>query len=373
MLPPLRDIAQHFGVSFYLAQQVVESLGARGVLHTVPRVGIFAGAGSRIVGEVAAEESEFSRSPKYFLMMLGNVGARLEAKLKPCHVPMRVGFEDRIAQLGGAVLTMSQAQAQRAGESGELPLLHGVFDLAQLNIVPDLFGAQSLPMGRVRIGSVREAPAGCDLVSFDDEGGGWTATRHLLQHGHRDIAFLGLHTPGHEQSGLFWSREREVGWRRALKESGLDGAARAFHPPSPLTTESSRAIVRAARVAASLLWRGAPTATGVVAANANVARGLFLALEAAGVPSSRWPSVVAFDDDPSLNPHVLSSLRLPWEELGRTAADLLWERAQGRLPSRLPAAGEHRAIAMRLIPRLSGRPDWLRAPGQSALELMAVG
>lgn len=369
MLPPLRDIAQQFGVSFYLAQRVVESLEARGVLHTVPRVGIFAGAGARAVGEVAAAESEFSRTPRYFLMMLGNVGAGVEAKLNPSHVPMRVGFEDRIAQLGDAVLTMSQAQAQRAVESGELPLLHGIFDLAQLEIVPALLGAQSPAVGRVRIGSAREAPAGCDLVSFDDEGGGWMATRHLLGHGHRDIAFLGLHTPGHEQGGLFWSREREFGWRRALQENGLDGAARAFYPPSPLTTESTTAIVRAARAAASLLWRGAPTATGVVAANANVAHGLFLAFKAEGVPSSRWPSVVTFDDDPSLNPHVLSALRLPWEELGRTAADLLWEPAQGRLRE----AGKHRAIAMRLIPRLSSRPDWLRSHNQSASVLMPVG
>ncbi|MDG0789925.1 substrate-binding domain-containing protein [Cohnella ginsengisoli] len=54
-----------------------------------------------------------------------------------------------------------------------------------------------------------------DYVVSDDEKGGYLATKHLLELGHRDILFLNAH---HSISS---SRERLAGYKRALSETGV--------------------------------------------------------------------------------------------------------------------------------------------------------
>lgn len=57
---------------------------------------------------------------------------------------------------------------------------------------------------------------GSDLVRCDHRGGAALATRHLLEHGHRDIAFFG------DDATVFSARLRLDGYRDALKEAGLE-------------------------------------------------------------------------------------------------------------------------------------------------------
>lgn len=62
----------------------------------------------------------------------------------------------------------------------------------------------------------RRFPRGShDYVVADDVRGGYLATRHLIQRGHRDILFLGA--PAYISS----ARERLQGYRQALKEAGI--------------------------------------------------------------------------------------------------------------------------------------------------------
>ncbi len=81
---------------------------------------------------------------------------------------------------------------------------------------------------------------------------------------------------------------------------------------------------------------------------AIAALGLCAALSDAHIPRAQWPALIGFDGRPAASSFVLSSLRLPWEDIGRTAADFLWERrtqayrGQPRL----------RQVPMRLIHRV---------------------
>lgn len=114
---------------------------------------------------------------------------------------------------------------------------------------------------------VDRAPVGLDADTFtaDDEGGAHAATAHLIDHGHRRVAYLG--------DALLRSTERArlVGWRRALGEhglehgddlmlggvSGVEGAAAAIRrlrslpdPPTAMFSSNARttmALVRALR------------------------------------------------------------------------------------------------------------------------------
>jgi DNA-binding LacI/PurR family transcriptional regulator len=83
-------------------------------------------------------------------------------------------------------------------------------------------------------------------------------------------------------------------------------------------------LASACAAAAQLL--NVPEVTAVLAANDCAALGMCAALSDAHIPRAQWPPLIGFDRRPAPSSFVLTSLRLPWEEIGRTAADFLWER-----------------------------------------------
>ena len=205
-----------------------------------------------------------------------------------------------------------------------------------------------------------------DSVSFDNIAGGRQATEHLLSLGHRNIAFLAWHSVKEDSYDASWSLQREAGWREAMSAAKIGCEELSFHPTGSMSTRKEVEEVRAAPDLAQALKSGRDI-TGVVAANDLTAQKLLQALRHDHVPVSRWPSIVGFDNDPSVQKQLVTSLRLPWPEIGRTAADLLWERRAGQLAG----APQHRTVAMRLIPRLTCRKDWSQAGHQAALTTMA--
>src|SRR5205814_2308588 len=53
----------------------------------------------------------------------------------------------------------------------------------------------------------------------DDSGGGGLATRHLIELGHRRIAFIGDTPP---EFRFVWSRDRTLGYFHALEQAGVE-------------------------------------------------------------------------------------------------------------------------------------------------------
>ncbi|MFG6192511.1 LacI family DNA-binding transcriptional regulator [Nonomuraea sp. JJY05] len=69
--------------------------------------------------------------------------------------------------------------------------------------------------GRVPVVTIdHAAPPFFSRLAVDDEEGGYQATRHLLEHGHRRIGFVG------GPLDITPVRLRAAGWRRALQEAG---------------------------------------------------------------------------------------------------------------------------------------------------------
>jgi DNA-binding LacI/PurR family transcriptional regulator len=73
-----------------------------------------------------------------------------------------------------------------------------------------------------------------------------------------------------------------------------------------------------------------------------------------GFPRFQWPAVVGFDNLPVAEGQILTSLHRPDDLFGRTAADLLVDRRQGRLTGP-PVL---RRVPMILLPRLTSRTGW---------------
>ncbi|MFY1633031.1 LacI family DNA-binding transcriptional regulator [Solwaraspora sp. WMMB335] len=155
-------------------------------------------------------------------------------------------------------------------------------------------------------------------VSVNDRLGGELALRHLIEAGHRRIAFVG--GPAH----LEQVRDRQLGAVAALTEAGLsERHLRRFDTPS-LTAAAGRDA--AARV---LGMPRSSRVTAVFCANDLLALGVLQGLTRQRVRVPDDIALVGYDDIEFAAAAAvpLSSVRQPRQRLGHTAADLLLDEA----------------------------------------------
>lgn len=159
----------------------------------------------------------------------------------------------------------------------------------------------------------------CDAVLVDSEMGARTATAHLLELGHRRIAFL--------IDELEWTTGvgRLAGYKAALT------AAQVRYDPK-LVVRVGFDVGSAAAALAELLDR-TPEVTAVFAGNNLVAEGAWQELRRRRLQVPADVSLVAFDDLPwmtMVQPPV-SAVAQPVVSLGSRAAKLLLARMSGEL------------------------------------------
>lgn len=176
---------------------------------------------------------------------------------------------------------------------------------------------------------------GC-AVSVDDVLGGRLAGRHLLERGHRRIAFAG---------GPFAVRQVEDRHRGLAAALG-DTSDLTVIPLPDLTVATGRA---AGKELADLPREERPTA--VFCANDLVAMGVLQELTQRGLRVPADVAILGYDDiDFAAAAAVpLSSIRQPRAQLGRTAALMLLEEANN------PHGHEHRHVVFQpdLVERVS--------------------
>jgi len=169
-----------------------------------------------------------------------------------------------------------------------------------------------------RVGSVLvlcgRPPLGSDVptktVGYDNEGGAFALTEHLIAQGHRRILYLG------GPPGLSTSVSRLAGYRRALRARGIDPVDELIHEGAFGRRFGHRAM--------SEILTGDLDYTAVFAANDLVAAGALQALTDAGVRVPDDVSLVGYDDIPQsyeLSPR-LTTVHVPLEEMGQEAVRL---------------------------------------------------
>lgn len=158
----------------------------------------------------------------------------------------------------------------------------------------------------------------CPAILPDNRSGVRQAVEHLIQHGHRRIAFAG-YTAQKDISERF-----EV-YKDTLMSNGVEPDPVLFFDTGNNQESGGR------RAARSMLTAGMPS-TAVVAGNDRNAVGLMRALVAAGCSIPRDQAVIGFDDseDDAFLVPSLSTVRQPLEEVGHEAARLLLEQINGR-------------------------------------------
>src|SRR5919201_1455117 len=156
-------------------------------------------------------------------------------------------------------------------------------------------------------------------VGIDDVGGGAMAARHLLDAGHRHIAFVG---DVEENPFGFASSERRLeGFRAELEAAGVD-------LPPGYVKRGPFGRATAGRLTRQLLsLRRRPTA--VFAASDVQAFGVLDAAARAGLSVPEDLSVIGFDDIELAAAIGLTTVRQPLRESGRAGAGLLLSAIDG--------------------------------------------
>ncbi|HEU5343280.1 MAG TPA: LacI family DNA-binding transcriptional regulator [Ktedonobacterales bacterium] len=160
-------------------------------------------------------------------------------------------------------------------------------------------------------------------IGPDNRIGAYQATRHLIGLGHRRIA----HIQGPTQYQC--SYDRFAGYRQALAEAGIDyDPALVVH--GDFTTPGGQA-------ATERLLALADRPTAIFAANDQMAYGVMVAAGAHGLRVPRDLAVIGFDDIAVFAPThpALSSVRQPFQEMGKRAAETLLSLANA--PSGAPS------------------------------------
>jgi DNA-binding LacI/PurR family transcriptional regulator len=193
--------------------------------------------------------------------------------------------------------------------------------------------------GATPVVAIEDVPAtSVPVVSVDQEAGAKSATRLLLELGHRTIA----HIAGPRD----WlaARRRIDGWRSALETAGI-------RAPLPLYGDwTARAGYEHGRV-----LTGDPEITAVFAANDQMALGVLRAVHLVGRAVPRDVSVIGFDDIPEaryLTP-PLTTVRQDFDAVGRESVRLLLDAIEA--PTGEPAR-------VSVVPELVVRESTAHAP-----------
>ncbi|MFI6740116.1 LacI family DNA-binding transcriptional regulator [Nonomuraea sp. NPDC050451] len=118
-------------------------------------------------------------------------------------------------QRGYSVLFGNSAEDPARAEGYVMRFLERQVDGLVLMRVPVSADQAEEMRGRVPVVTIdHAAPPFFSRLAVDDEEGGYQATRHLLEHGHRRIGFVG------GPLDITPVRLRAAGWRRALQEAG---------------------------------------------------------------------------------------------------------------------------------------------------------
>jgi LacI family transcriptional regulator len=305
----LADISRRAGVSIATASRVLN--GSSHPVSEATRTRVLAAA-----AELGYRPSELARALAGRTSRI--IGVIVGDVVDPYFAEIARGVEDVAAQQGYLTMICS-ADRRPAAELAHLDVLrdyhaagvvfagsgyeHADEDAALRRAV------EQLQAGGAAVVALAPRDLDCSSVLVDNRAAARDATEHLLELGHRRIAFVegppGLHT----------SAQRLEGFEAAMS------TAEALRLPGGFEYEAGAAA------AARLLEGELPDA--VLAVNDEVAIGLLTGLRLAGVEVPGRVSVAGIGDTRPARLVDLTSVSLPLQEMGERAARLILDATEG--------------------------------------------
>lgn len=324
----IRDVASHAGVSHQTVSRVINGnpnvsvITREKVLATISELGYVPSPMARglisnrthSIGIVADDISD-----QFFARVVA--GAEREARARGFY--LMIGSVEPEDDERGYLRLMLERRVE--GLLLARPSVPAPIELSDL--------APRVPI--VSVGSTRVAGTSVDV---DNRQGGYDATKHLLEHGHRAIATI--------VGPADWpsSAARLAGYRQALEEAGV-----AFDPA--LVEQAVDWGLESGRAAAARLCASKARFTALFAHSDLTALGAISQLRLSGLGVPQDVSVVGYDDLPVagyVDP-PLTTVHQPMEEVGALAASLLLDQLVGDGP----VVDEERLLPAELVSRQS--------------------
>ena len=321
----MRDVALAAGVSLMTVSRVIN--GESGVAPgTAARV-------ERAVAELGYQRNDIARHLRQKSRTSRTIGLVVDDLANPFYSIMARAVEDEAYRRGYLVLlgsTNDDPARERA-----LVTAFSARQVDGLILVPTSGNQRALAAPGTPVVCADRVARGLDVdtVTVDNRGGARQAVAHLLDQGHRRIAYLG------DRRDIWTLRERYAGYRDAY-------AAARLVPDRTLARHGLRSRPAAATATEELLALPDPP-TALFCANDLITMG---AIDGLGAGTGRV-ALVGFDDFPladKLSPPVTVVSQDPGT-VGATAAQLLFSRIDGH------AAPPRSVVLMtRFVPRGSG-------------------
>jgi LacI family transcriptional regulator len=240
----------------------------------------------------------------------------------PFFAEMASLVEREVAGFGFATMfCATDGDPEREEQAVELMLDHRVTGLVILSFLgrPELIATRINDQIPVVFVAAEEPWA--DSVTVDEHRGGEIVARHLIELGHRRLAFIGPQQPDRADA------RRLEGFLRAAGDAGLQPTVIAWDPPDGQPSIDGVAVEWA------LLLAGAEPLTGIFAANDFAAIDLLDVADALGVRVPEALSVVGFDDVDMarLRRINLTTVSQPRDSLVRLGVGALLGRIDGRI------------------------------------------
>jgi DNA-binding LacI/PurR family transcriptional regulator len=258
----------------------------------------------------------------------------ISATTDPTVPRMTLAIEDRAHELGYDLLLMHTLNTVEREEYCIRRMLarrvDGIFISPVYRMEPEARIYKELAAQQTRVVLLGPSAPFCNqfpAVQVDDLVASFTATQHLLKLGHKRIAFLAgpLAAP--------WSQARFEGYRRALREAGMDVDDSLVFQAGSTTEDGVKA--------ASQMLDESCKATAVQAANDLVAIGFADMLLNRGVRIPQDISVVGFGNTITSEYFrvPMTTVRQPKFRLGLAAVEMMLQllRGQRAETKRLPA------------------------------------
>ncbi len=262
------------------------------------------------------------------------------------------GIERRLRECNLHVLLFNVGTGSHRGVLLDLERLHKRLD-AMVIVSCDLRPDEVSMLGRlnVPIVTVGVDVGGWDLVRIDDAATADAAMTHLLQLGHRRIAYLG----GDQRADvhLATSVDRARGVRRALVRAGLSPDAAGDQVADWTVTGGMDAVE-------DLLDRASPP-SAILASSDEMAMGVLRELRRRGLQVPEQLSVMGIDGHDVAITHDLTTMAQPVLEQGEAAAQLLVDVLRGSAGT-AASSGERRVITLPTSLRLGGTTGPVGAP-----------
>ena len=298
-LPPVRDLAQQLGVNVNTVRSAYSRLEADGLTQTRHGVGT-------VVLAAGVE------SPRAGALPLGvNTVAVLIGGLNPFYLSLLRGIEDVAAEQGTLVLVTDTRDSPELAEA-MIPRLiaRGVDGIIAVSVGGIETGGSGPPIVYVdqpdRTGYV---------LLFDGQGAGYSATRHLREHGHERI--------GTVTAPLSWPNVKEVyeGYAQAVDE-----------PDDVLVAEVGEFTVDAGRAGLARLLDLPEPPTAVFAAGETLALGALQEAKSRKIDVPGELAIAGYTDSPSaaLVEPPLTMVSVPTREIGIQAMKTLAELIRGK-------------------------------------------